>query len=457
MQTEEATRIGVVSVASASRLANMAEEISQTGEMMSQLQPAQIVQPDEVVTSMRQAEEAVEKLKKENIDLLLIQVLTYAADELTARIVNGIDVPLLLWGVPEPLLKGNIKSGGLVGYVQTAGVVTKLGRDYKFLWGSPDDRQLVREIKQSIRVMRTVRRLRGGRIGLLGSRCPGMMDEAFHELELTRVIGPEIVTVDLADLVRLASEMPGGRVKKEVAEVLKSHGPLDGPTGGELAEALKIYLVLKDIAADYSFRAMAVKCWPELMRADIVSPCLALSRLNDDGIMTACEGDVTAAATMLMLYSLTGKQVFMGDLFEMNEADNSFFLYHCGAAPSKLAASPACVKLRIHFRKYKPLDPMVLKPGVIADFSIKPGRVTFARLTESRGIYRLLIMQGEAVPQENIIGGNGMRVKMDGKVREILEKMVKAGIEHHQLLVHDDIREELIELSRCLGIETIII
>jgi L-fucose isomerase-like protein len=284
-----------------------------------------------------------------------------------------------------------------------------------------------------------------------------MMDEAFHELELTRLIGPEVLTLDLADLIKKIRETKDAMVKEEFNDVVNKHGRPEGTSENDLVEALKIYKALKGIAEDYSFQAMAVKCWPELMNSGIMSPCLALSKLNDDGIMTACEGDVTAAATMLILYYLTGKQVFLCDLFEMNEADNSYFMYHCGAAPSKLAEKSSDVQLNIHFRKYKPLTPMVLKPGVIADFAIKPGKVTFARLTEKKGKYRLLIMEGEAVPQENLIGGNGMRVKMNGKVKTILERMVREGIEHHQLVVHAEIKKELVELCGFLGIEPLLI
>ncbi|MDD5727871.1 MAG: hypothetical protein PHV59_04820 [Victivallales bacterium] len=435
----------------------MKDDINATREMLKQLENVRIVQVNEPVTAWRQAEDAVQKLKQADIDLLLIQVLTYTMDELTVKIINAINVPLLLWGVPEPLLRGNIKSGGLVGYVQTAGVVSKLDRDYKFLWGNPGYEKLLRDIAISVNVIETIKKLRNSRIGLLGSRCPGMLDEAFHELELTRSIGPEIITLDLTELINIVKAMDCERTKEEITGALKQYGNPDGPTANDLTEALKIYLALRDIAQANSFQAMAVKCWPELMHADIMSPCLAISRLNDEGIMTACEGDVTAAVSMLILYYLTGKQVFLCDLFEMSEADNSYFLYHCGAAAAKLAASGSDVRLAMHFRKYKPLEPMTLKPGVIADFSIKPGKVTFARLTEKQGKYRLLIMQGEAVPQENIIGGNGMRVIMAGKVSTILGKMVKEGIEHHQLLVHADIKAELTELCRCLGLETITI
>ena len=44
---------------------------------------------------------------------------------------------------------------------------------------------------------------------------------------------------------------------------------------------------------------LAVKCWPEfpLSRSRV---CLALSLLNDNGIITACEGDAYGAVTMLI-------------------------------------------------------------------------------------------------------------------------------------------------------------
>lgn len=457
MWDENKPILGVVQIASASRLANVGDDVAAARTMLSGMNGVEIVQADEVVTSRRQANEAVAKLRSANVDLLLIHLVTYAADELSARISNGLDVPLLFWGVPEPLLKGNIKSGSLVGYVQSAGVISKLDRHRKFLWGSPEDANVHDGLRTSINAVGTAKALRRSRIGQIGHHCPGMLDEGFHELELTRVIGPEVESVGLSVLIDMIRGMDSDRVRREVEKTLQTGVALDGPTPEDLAEAVKIYLALKDVAAEYSLDAMAVKCWPELMRAGVMSPCLALSKLNDDGIMTSCEGDVTAAATMLALHQLTGKPVFLADLFEMRTEDDSFFLYHCGAAPTRLAANAADVRLRTHFRQDKPLDPMVLKPGVIADFAVKPGRVTFARLTEKKGRYRMLIMGGEAIEQENLIGGNCARVRMKGKVDEILETMVMEGIEHHQLLAHGDVKEELKELSRLLGIEPIIL
>lgn len=57
--------------------------------------------------------------------------------------------------------------------------------------------------------------------------------------------------------------------------------------------------------------------------------CLALSLLNDDGIIAGCEGDLQSIFTQLAVKVLTGKASFMANPSMINARTNEIVLAHC--------------------------------------------------------------------------------------------------------------------------------
>lgn len=121
----------------------------------------------------------------------------------------------------------------------------------------------------------------------------------------------------------------------------------------------------------------------------------------------------------------------------------------------KNAGIETVIELRLHSEPESPT--CAWKKGVTVDFPVKPGRVTFARLGEVKGVYRLIVMGGEALPPDLFVRGNTLRVRMDTNVTEVLEKTIREGHEHHHVLAHGDLRDELSEVGKLLGIRTVLI
>ena len=95
MKTAQLPKIGVVVVASLSRAANIVEQVKDTGKMLKKLEKVQVIQMDEIVTSWQQAAKAAQRLKGENVDLLLLQIGSYAADGLSVEIINKVAAPIV--------------------------------------------------------------------------------------------------------------------------------------------------------------------------------------------------------------------------------------------------------------------------------------------------------------------------------------------------------------------------
>ena len=447
------SKIGVATVALASKYP--AEQRNHINILLSKFKDKNIGISfvNEFIDTITKASNANDYFKKENIDLLLLQIGSWIPDELAVRVIEDIKVPLVLWVVPETLNDGNISTGSVVGFMQSGGVISKLGKKFEILFGGPEDENVIKSLNSIIKAIKAIKELRNSRIGLLGYHCPGMLDAGFHELELKNIIGPEIVYIDIAKLIDTFKKINTVSCKKFLNEINSKNFQIAGPTNDDLTEAVRLYLALKQIVEFNSLSGIAVRCWPELKELDIVSPCLALSMLTDEGIVASCEGDVLGAVSMQILYYLSGQAPFFLDVLRLSIEERIIFGFHCGAAATCLAENTSNVVLKTHFRGDKPADQRNWKPGVTAEFPVKPGRVTFARLDEMKGIYRMATYGGEAQSTEMFTRGNNVKVKMDGNVQEIINALVVEGFGHHQVLAHGNIIKELTILCKFLGIK----
>ena len=89
---------------------------------------------------------------------------------------------------------------------------------------------------------------------------------------------------------------------------LSSLGEVDPGMKG--AEA--IYLRLKEIVKKYKLDGVTVRCF-DLFTTVKNTGCIAVSKLQDDGIPAGCEGDIPVLLTMMACRKLTGEPGFMGN------------------------------------------------------------------------------------------------------------------------------------------------
>lgn len=66
-----------------------------------------------------------------------------------------------------------------------------------------------------------------------------------------------------------------------------------------------IYTRLKELIAEYELSGVTLRCF-DLLSTVKNTGCIALSRLNDEGIPAACEGDIPTLLTMMLCQRLTG-------------------------------------------------------------------------------------------------------------------------------------------------------
>ncbi len=95
-----------------------------------------------------------------------------------------------------------------------------------------------------------------------------------------------------------------------------------------MLKAMKIYQAVKRIVEEEKLSALTLSCF-KLIEMTGATGCLALSLLNDEGIIAGCEGDLQSVFTMLVVKTLTGKSAFMANPSMINARTNEIVLAHC--------------------------------------------------------------------------------------------------------------------------------
>ena len=357
-----------------------------------------VVSPMKLVRSDEDARMAAKKFNQEGIDLLIIHHGTFMNGNLAVILAQEIHAPIVLWAMPEPSLGGRVqlRSNSLVGLHMNASHLSKLGIKYKYFYASPDDKEFQDSMRKYLKVVNAVKRLRRAKIGLAGYRVPGFYVSNFDEMDLRRFIGIEVRHIDLSQVLmerRYVPEDEAKKVAKEIEEKLDEKVFLSEEEARKIMESLKsrlespielkietdpekhfmnlakTFLAFQRIFAKYDLDAMAVKCWPEFFMLFGHAACSTLGLLTDKGYIAGCEADMGGTVTMLLQFFLTGEPPFFADFVSINEKDNTGLMWHCGNAPLSLAA-----------RKGKKILEQSYYMGGAFQFSLKGGRVTFARL-----------------------------------------------------------------------------
>jgi len=126
-------------------------------------------------------------------------------------------------------------------------------------------------------------------------------------------------TVDYARVL----EMMNCEIVDIPIERMTSLGEVDGGMKG--AEA--IYERLKELVVEYNLQGVTLRCF-DLLSTVKNTGCIALSKLNDEGIPASCEGDIPTLLTMMVAQKLTGELCFQVNPARI-QPDGKMLFAHC--------------------------------------------------------------------------------------------------------------------------------
>lgn len=446
----EKLRVGFVCCARLSFDGDYAQQLSERSiEVLERMEGVEVVHGGGLTVTELDAETLADRFQAERVDLVLVQYGTFALGTLIPVLASRLGAPMVLWGVPEPTLDGpRLRSNSLCGMNMNAHTLMRLGRKYDYVFCTPDEAPAA--LAPVFRAIDCLKRLRRVRLGLVGYRVPGFYTSTFDEMGLRRLLGVEVHHVTTAELFDAARAIEPARRRAEAAAIRSEAGACEVPDD-DLDKAAALMVACRDLAARYRLNGFAVKCWPEFTAHYGIMPCSTISRLNDEGFFTACEGDVYGTVSMFIANYLSGRNAMFADFVAIDEQRGAGLAWHCGSAPSCLRAAGTAVRLG----KHPTADGGAIR-GVTVNFPIEgSGPVTMARLGVGPRGMRLFLAGGQSVSYPANMPGNGWGVQFDVPVRRVVDTILREGLEHHTVLVHADIRDDLRRLARWLDLETL--
>ena len=95
-----------------------------------------------------------------------------------------------------------------------------------------------------------------------------------------------------------------------------------------LPGANQIYEGVKMLVVNYRLQGLTLRCFG-LLTAVRNTGCLALARLNAEGIVSGCEGDVPTLLTMTIAHALLGVSGFQANPSRINPETGEILFAHC--------------------------------------------------------------------------------------------------------------------------------
>jgi L-fucose isomerase-like protein len=398
--------------------------------------------------------------------LLLLQV-TFTDASMTVEVADAFAAPLAIWAFPEPRAGGRLRLNSFCGLNLALHALGRAGRQATYLYADPDSiglddglRALLASPPRAAPVARALPHptaadqaraegvlaaLRGATLGLVGEHPTGFDTCRFDEAALHDLAGVSVARIPLGEVFERARAAPVAAVAATRGRIAELAG-LDAVDQPQLEKSLTVYHALKAAADERRCAGLAVRCWPEMFTEYGCAACGPMGLLNGERLPAACEADVYGALTQRLLQDLAEAPAWLVDVVDMDTTSDTSVLWHCGSAPLTMRDPDALAEAQIHSNRRMPL---------LAQFPLKPGRVTLARLTQARDQTRLVIAGGEVLRAPISFTGTSAVLRFDGGTEAAMRGLLDHALEHHLALVYGDHRASLVATADRLGIPAV--
>jgi L-fucose isomerase-like protein len=391
------------------------------------------------------AQETAQLLKQNGVDLLIMVYGAFSEDNICTCLAEELKVPIILWAPYEPPFNGErLKSNALVALTMNSASMRRLKNEHHSVYGSKEDPSAAGKIKSIIEAYTVKKKVNGSLFGLFGYRPTGFYNCAFDEGLIRHTFGVRMEETSFKTVYDRMQQQNPAACNADMQETSSQYDDSKLPEG-HLKKQSMLYSALGQIYKEQGYSIASIKCWPEMGPVQC-TPCYAIGRLMDEGILISCEGDVDAGLTLLIQNAVTGLPCYISDMIQIDDEMNAFVFWHCGAAAPSLLKDKNVALLRDH-----PLAGQ----GVSFWGVLKHGEVTIARLCNIDGAYKLFLMSGLAVETEMVTPGTMIKVIVDYPVRDALERILEEGIPHHYCLVWKNNVEQLKLVAKIFGIAVI--
>ena len=393
-----------------------------------------------LITTKEQSQAAGDKFRAADVDLVFMQLLTYATSYNMLPAIRDLDVPVILVNVQK--LKaldydhtdiaswlGEGYACGAVG--ESAADLQRFGKRFDVITGVVEggDPSVQHEIEDWCKAAQVRRRFRDTNIAQIGRPYPGMMDLYIDETNLYRRMFLYTKQFDWEKMWAIADNITDEAAIRAKAEDILNTFYVEG--GGSIEEVWEMakYVVafeqwVKDeklglIASHYDGFAQG--------KAGVLDSMLipAFSMLIKQGTACAVEGDMKVAMGMSILSTIAGEGQ-LAEMYSIDFNDDTAIIGHSGSGDFRISGKKPTMKIVKVFHGKT-------GGGYLTQFYPRLGPVTYLAITQDGdGNFKFIAAEAENIDGKVLsIGDTNNRVKFTCGAREFVNRWSLAGPTHH--------------------------
>ena len=396
-----------------------------------------------------QVNDAVNKLKKENFDALVVCVAGWIPTHAVVKVTEHYrHLPMVLWG-----LCGWYEGDRLVTTADQAGTTglraTFEGLGYKFKYvydviGKKTKSDVVAEYCKSAIA---VKQLLVDKVGMAGYRDMNLYGTLYDGLSLKKTTGVEIETFEMLEIQQRYEKITDEQKMQVVKDRILKWNFLKPANEDGMKKAAGYYLAVKSIAEERNYKAISLKDVDGMKKLCGFPPAPIFMLLSEDGYTTVPENDSLGAVTQLIMNRLTGQLAGYLEFYEFFEE-------------SVLAGVPdfvACDMVDGDAYTVLPAAFGLLSQGILNVSKVKTGILTMSRLVYKDGKYTMQVILGEGKnpPKWEECGWDQPAPQLSALEIVIgdVEKFANKVACQHYIITYGDNTKKIENLCSILGIE----
>ena len=420
-----------------------------------------------IVTTKELAQAAGDKFRAADVDLVILQLLTYATSYNMLPAVRDLDVPVVLVNVQKKKAPdyANTDTATWLGELYACGAVGEMvadleraGKRHAVITGVVEggDPQVQAEIEDWCRAAQVRRRFRDTNIAQIGRPYPGMMDLYIDETNLYHRMWLYTKQFDWEKMWAIADDVTDEAVIKSKAEDILNTFDIEGGGTIEKVWDMAKYVVAFEewvkkeklglIASHYDGFAQGIAGKLDSMLIP------AFSMLIKQHTACAVEGDMKVAMAMSILKTISGT----GQLSEMYSIDfdkDICIIGHSGSGDADISQAKKPTM------KIVPVFHGKAGGGYLTQFYPPTGAVTYLGITQDRnGVFKFVVAEG--VNEDGPIftfGDTNMRTRFSIGAREFCNRWSEAGPTHHMAAAVGSHIDTILKVAKIFNVEVEII
>lgn len=209
------------------------------------------------------------------------------------------------------------KSNSLAASMEILSFLQQNGLKGEIIHGSAN--YIAQRLQILANISEAKRNMSGCRLGIIGKPSDWLISSSAEPSIVKERLGMELVEIPMDELLHAIDHTPVA----DSHENTSNKAILDA-----LPMAMRIYGALKTIIGNYNLQGLTIRCF-DLLTAVHNTGCLALARLNAEGIVAGCEGDVPAMLSMMLSQCLLGISGFQANPASINPETGEMLFAHC--------------------------------------------------------------------------------------------------------------------------------